>query len=91
MSKLTTLKELEILIENHDYNFLNKELLDFANEIKSHVKTLQTKEERLLKDAYIQGNEDGFHSIESQSDYEIEGRNEYYAENYIKSVFSVIS
>ncbi len=87
MSKLTTLKELEIFIENQEYNYLNKELLDFANKIKEQVKFCQIKEERLLKDAYIQGNEDGFHSIESQSDYEIEGRDEYYAENYIKNVF----
>ena len=70
MSKLTALKELEIFIENQEYNFLNRELLDFANKLKEKVQILQTKEERFLKDAYIQGNEDGFHSTESQSDYE---------------------
>ena len=87
MSKLTALKELEKFIENQEYNFLNKELLDFANKLKEKVQILQTKEERLLKDAYIQGNEDGFHSTESQSDYETEGRDEYYAEKYIRDVF----
>ena len=87
MSKLTTLKELEDYIENQDYNYLNKELLDFANKLKEKVKILQTKEERLLKDAYIQGNEDGFHSTESMSDYEVEGRDEYYAEKYIRDIF----
>ena len=79
MSKLTALKELEKFIENQEYNFLNRELLDFANKLKEKVQILQTKEERFLKDAYIQGNEDGFHSTESQSDYETEGRDEYYA------------
>ena len=87
MSKLTALKELEIFIENQEYNFLNRELLDFANKLKEKVQILQTKEERLLKDAYIQGNEDGFHSTESQSDYETEGRDEYYVEKYIRDVF----
>ena len=87
MSKLTALKELEKFIENQEYNFLNRELLDFANKLKEKVQILQTKEERLLKDAYIQGNEDGFHSTESQSDYETEGRDEYYAEKYIRDVF----
>jgi len=87
MSKLTALKELEIIIENQEYNFLNRELLDFANKLKEKVQILQTKEERFLKDAYIQGNEDGFHSTESQSDYETEGRDEYYAEKYIRDVF----
>ena len=87
MSKLTALKELEIFIENQEYNFLNRELLDFANKLKEKVQILQTKEERFLKDAYIQGNEDGFHSTESQSDYETEGRHEYYAEKYIRDVF----
>lgn len=87
MSKLTALKELEIFIENQEYNFLNRELLDFANKLKEKVQILQTKEERFLKDAYIQGNEDGFHSTESQSDYETEGRDEYYAEKYIRDVF----
>lgn len=87
MSKLTALKELELFIENQEYNFLNKELLDFANKLKEKIQILQTKEERLLKDAYIQGNEDGFHSTESQSDYEIEGRDAYYAEKYIRDVF----
>ena len=87
MSKLTALKELEKFIENQEYNFLNRELLDFANKLKEKVQILQTKEERFLKDAYIQGNEDGFHSTESQSDYETEGRDEYYAEKYIRDVF----
>ena len=87
MSKLTALKELEIFIENQEYDFLNRELLDFANKLKEKVQILQTKEERFLKDAYIQGNEDGFHSTESQSDYETEGRDEYYAEKYIRDVF----
>ncbi len=87
MSKLTALKELEKFTENQEYNFLNRELLDFANKLKEKVQILQTKEERLLKDAYIQGNEDGFHSTESQSDYETEGRDEYYAEKYIRDVF----
>jgi folate-dependent tRNA-U54 methylase TrmFO/GidA len=45
------------------------------------------KEKQQIKDAYSQGDEDGFHSTESQSDYEIEGRSGYLSEQYFQSVY----
>jgi folate-dependent tRNA-U54 methylase TrmFO/GidA len=46
------------------------------------------KEKQQIKDAYSQGDEDGFHSAESQADYEIEGRSDYVSEQYFQSVYA---
>jgi hypothetical protein len=45
------------------------------------------KEKQQIKDAYLQGDEDGFHSTESQADYEIESRSDYVSEQYFQSVY----
>jgi len=45
------------------------------------------KEKQQIKDAYSQGDEDGFHSTEGQADYEIEGRSDYLSEQYFQSVY----
>ena len=44
-------------------------------------------EKQQIKDAYSQGDEDGFHSTEGQADYEIEGRSDYLSEQYFQSVY----
>lgn len=83
----TVLKELELFIENQNYHFLDRQLLEFANKIQDKVKELQPKEKQLLKDAFLQGDEYGFHSTESKSDYETESRSEYISEKYFNETF----
>jgi hypothetical protein len=46
---MSILKELELFIENQDYNYLDKNLLEFANKIQSKVKELQQKENEYWK------------------------------------------
>lgn len=45
------------------------------------------KEKEQIKQAYLQGDEDGFYSTESQADYEIEGRSDYVSEKYFQSAY----
>lgn len=47
---MTALKELEIFIENLEYNCLNRELLDFANKVQERIKHLQVVEKELSMD-----------------------------------------
>ena len=84
MNKQTALQELRF--------FVSDGLDDFDESIKVSeiwlkINQLLEKEKQQIKEAYIQGDEDGFHSIESQSDYEIEGRSDYVAEKYFNSIF----
>jgi hypothetical protein len=50
-------------------------------------RTAKAMEKQQIKDAYSQGDEDGFHSTESQADYETEGRSDYLSEQYFQSVY----
>lgn len=45
------------------------------------------KEREQIEEAYKQGDEDGFHSTESQSDYELEGRSSYLASKYYTQTY----
>lgn len=45
------------------------------------------KERQQIEEAYKQGDEDGFHSTESVSDYEIEGPSDYLASNYFNQTY----
>ena len=47
---------------------------------------LQMEREQ-IEEAYKQGDEDGYHSTESQSDYEAEGRSKCIAEQYYSKTF----
>ena len=44
-------------------------------------------EKQLLKNAYLQGDEYGFYSTESRSDYETESRSEHISEKYFNETF----
>ena len=44
-------------------------------------------EKQLLKNAYLQGDEYGFYSTESMSDYETESRSEHISEKYFNETF----
>ena len=73
--------------------FVSDGLNDFDESIKVSeiwvkINQLLEKEKQQIKDAYIQGDEDGFHSTESQADYEIEGRSDYLSEKYFNSIFN---
>jgi hypothetical protein len=59
-----------------------------ADFIFDTIDNLLEKERQQIIDAYIQGDEDGYHSIVSQSDYEIEGRSEYLGEKYYNETFN---
>jgi hypothetical protein len=45
-------------------------------------------EREQIEEAYMQGDEDGFHSTESQYDYEAEGRSKHLAEQYYTQTFN---
>ena len=62
-----------------------KELLEKQEALKQEQ--AEKMERQQIKDAYLQGDEDGFHSTESQFDYEIEGRSDYVSEQYFNSVY----
>lgn len=48
--ELTPMMELIEFIENQQYNYLNKELLDLANKIKDKAKSLLQKEKQVNSD-----------------------------------------
>jgi uncharacterized membrane protein len=52
-----------------------------------YSKALQMEREQ-IEEAYMQGDEDGFHSTESQYDYEAEGRSKHLAEQYYTQTFN---
>ena len=80
MSKQTAVEWLLQKIEE-------KNGTEFSSYYTEFVEQAKAMEKRQIKDAYIQGDEDGFHSTESQADYEIEGRSDYVANEYYQSVF----
>jgi hypothetical protein len=84
MSKQTVLQELRFFVSDglNDYDESIK-----VSEIWDKINQLLEKEKQQIKDAYSQGDEDGFHSTESQADYEIEGRSDYVSEQYFQSVY----
>jgi hypothetical protein len=84
MSKQTVLQELKWFVSDGLDNF--DESIK-VSEIWSKINELLDKEKQLIKDAYLQGDEDGFHSTESMADYEIEGRSDYVAEKYYNSIY----
>ena len=86
MSKQTVLQELRWFVSDGLNNF--DESIK-VSEIWDKINELLEKEKQQIKDAYLQGNEDGFHSTESMADYEIEGRSDYVSEIYYNSVYVV--
>ena len=84
MNKQTVLQELRFFVSDGLDNF--DESIK-VSEIWSKINELLEKEKSQIKDAYLQGDEDGFHSTESQSDYEIEGRSDYVSEQYFNSIY----
>jgi hypothetical protein len=86
MSKQTVLQELRFFVSDglNDYDESIK-----VSEIWDKINQLLEKEKQQIKDAYLQGDEDGFHSTESQADYEIEGRSDYVSEQYFQLVYGL--
>lgn len=54
---------------------------------ENHFKQALQMEREQIEEAYKQGDEDGFHSTESQSDYELEGRSSYLASQYYTQTY----
>lgn len=77
---MTALQELK--------EFLDKSRYWSTDYILDKIDELLEKEKQQIINAYIQGDEDGYHSIVSQSDYEIEGRSEYLGEKYYNETFN---
>ena len=86
MSKQTVLQELRWFVSDGLDNF--DESIK-VSEIWTKINELLDKEKQQIKDAYMQGDEDGFHSTESQSDYENEGRSKYFSEKYYIDVYGI--
>lgn len=86
MSKQTVLQELRWFVSDGLNNF---DASIKVSEICSEINKLLEKEKQQIKDAYLQGDEDGFHSTESMADYEIECRSDYVSEKYYTSVYVV--
>ena len=86
MSKQTVLQELRWFVSDGLNNF--DESIK-VSEIWSEINKLLEKEKQQIKDAYLQGDEDGFHSTESMADYDVEGRSDYVSEKYYNSVYVV--
>ncbi len=87
MLKQTVLQELRFFVSDGLDNFDESVKV---SEIWEKINELLDKEKQQIKNAYLQGDEDGFHSTESVSDYEIEGRSEYVAEKYYSSVYGLL-
>lgn len=67
--------------------FEDKPVKPTLTNIKEKIWQLLPKERQQIEEAYKQGDEDGFHSTESVSDYEIEGRSDYLASNYFNQTY----
>lgn len=52
------------------------------------ISIAKQKEREQIEEAYMQGDEDGFHSTESQYDYEAEGHSKHLAEQYYTQTFN---
>ena len=71
----TVLKELELFIENQDYNFLDKNQLEFANKIQSKIIKLKEIERSQIIEAFENGvncgveNEYAFSDLHAQNYY----------------------
>lgn len=80
----TALKELELFIENQDYNFLDKKQIEFANKIQDKVKELQVKETEIIENAFKEGYKECL-------DIEVHGINDIYSDvegkDYYKKTF----
>jgi hypothetical protein len=91
MSKQTAVQWLIEQIKEYDFADI-KDQENYIIKIPAWVLTekqekAESMEKQQIKDAYLQGDEDGFHSTESQADYEIEGRSDYVSEQYFQSVY----
>ena len=77
---MTALQELQNILDNN-----RNWSADFVFGI---IDKLLQKEKQQIVNAYMQGEEDGYHFLGSQSDYESAGRNEYLAETYFNETFN---
>lgn len=91
MSKQTAVNWIIEQLKEYDFADI-KDQENYIIKIPSWVLTekqeqAEKMEKQQIKDAYIQGDEDGFHSTESHADYEIESRSDYVSEKYFQSVY----